>query len=64
MIMAPTSMKPVWDDAGNVFNNDGLFSLSVALHLTRGQFSDAVRLLEVKRLKRIHLELEPERDSS
>jgi hypothetical protein len=61
MIMAPTPLKTDCEDAGSLFKAPNLPSLTLALDVTRAQFSDVVRMLEAKRLKHFHFTLEAER---
>lgn len=64
MIMTPTPMKTEFPDAGCSFKADHLPSLHLSLEVTRGQFSDMLRMLETGRLKDFHFTLEDEADSS
>ncbi len=58
MIMAPTPMKTEYTDAGSLFANAGLPSLSLSFNVTRKQFSDLLRLLETERFKEFHFTVE------
>lgn len=58
MIMAPTPLKTDCEDAGSLFKAPNLPSLSLALDVTRTQFSDLLRMLEAKRLRDFHFTLE------
>jgi hypothetical protein len=64
MIMTPTPMKTDFSDAGCLFRGEHLPSLHLSLEVTRGQFSDMLRMLETKRLKDFHFTLEEEVDGS
>lgn len=64
MIMAPTPMKTDFPDAGSLFKVDNMPSLSLSLEVTRPQFSDILRLLEVGRFKDFHFTVEGECDNS
>ncbi|OMI09267.1 hypothetical protein BSN85_17185 [Bradyrhizobium brasilense] len=64
MIFAPTPMKPESLDAGRLLSSQRLLSLSLSLRVTRGQFSDLLRMLEASRLKDLHFTLEDETDGS
>jgi hypothetical protein len=64
MIMTPTPMKTERPDAGSLFKVDHSPSLSLSLEVTRGQFSDMLRMLEAKRLKDFHFTIEEARDGS
>lgn len=57
MVMTPTPMKTEFPDAGHVFKAEHL-SLHLSLQVTRGQFSDMLRMLEEKRLKDLHFTVE------
>lgn len=48
MIMTPTPMKAEFPDAGHLFKAGHLPSLHLSLQVTRGQFSDMLRMLETK----------------
>lgn len=43
---------------GHLFKAEHLPSLHLSLQVTRGQFSDMLRMLEAKRLKDIHFTVE------
>jgi hypothetical protein len=58
MVMTPTPMKTKFPDAGYLFKAEHLPSLHLSLLVTRGQFSDMVRMLEAKRLKDLHFTVE------
>lgn len=58
MIMTPTPMKTEFPDAGHLFTAEHLPSLHLSLVVTRGQFSDVLRMLEAKRLKDLHFTIE------
>lgn len=58
MIMTPTPLKTELPDAGHVFKAEQLPSLHLSLVVTRGQFSDMLRMLETKRLKDLHFTVE------
>lgn len=58
MIMAPTPLKAEYPDAGSLWANTGLPSLSLSLNVTREQFSDLLRLLEAQRIKEFHFTVE------
>ena len=62
MIITPTPMKTDFPDAGCLFKTDHLPSLHLSLEVTRGQFSDMLRILEARRLKDFHFTLEDEAD--
>lgn len=64
MIMAPTPMKTEFPEAGRLFKSEGVPSLTLSLDITRGQFSDILRLLETNRLKDFHFTLEDRVDGS
>ncbi|KAB2688935.1 hypothetical protein [Brucella tritici] len=57
-IMAPTPMKTEYTDAGSLFANSGLPSLSLSFNVTREQFSDVLRLVETQRFKEFHFTVE------
>jgi hypothetical protein len=58
MILTPTPMKTEILDAGRLFKGEHLPSLHLSLEVTRGQFSDMLRMLEAKRLKDLHFTVE------
>lgn len=58
MIVTPTSMKTEFPDAGHLFKAEHLPSLHLSLEVTRGQFSDMLRMLELQRLKDLHFTVE------
>ncbi|WP_051388662.1 hypothetical protein [Hyphomicrobium nitrativorans] len=58
MIMAPTPMKPVYENAGTLMKMKELPSLTLALDATREQFSDLMRLFEARRIKKFHFTIE------
>ncbi|MGV7219333.1 hypothetical protein [Bradyrhizobium sp. UFLA05-112] len=58
MIMTPTPLKTEFPDAGHVFKAEQLPSLHLSLVVTRGKFSDMLRMLETKRLKDLHFTVE------
>ncbi|MBR1129487.1 hypothetical protein [Bradyrhizobium iriomotense] len=58
MVMAPTPMKTEFPDAGLLFKVEHLPSLHLSLQVTRGQFSDMLRMLEAKRLRDLHFTVE------
>jgi hypothetical protein len=58
MVMTPTPMKTEFPDAGHLFKAEHLPSLLLSLQVTRGQFSDMLRMLEAKRLKDLHFAVE------
>ncbi|MET3794692.1 hypothetical protein [Aquamicrobium terrae] len=60
MIMTPTPMKTEFPDAGCLFKAKHLPPLHLSLEVTRGQFSDMLRMLETKRLRNFHFTLEDE----
>jgi len=64
MIMTPTPMKTEFPDAGRLFRTEHFGSLNLSLEVTRGQFSDMLRMLEAKRLKDFHFTLEDEAEDS
>ncbi|MCV0386856.1 MAG: hypothetical protein K5821_10515 [Nitrobacter sp.] len=64
MIMALTAMKIEFPDAGCLFRAEHLPSLHLSLEVTRGQFSDMLRMLETLRLRDFHFTLEDEADGS
>lgn len=64
VIMTPTPMKTEFPDAGSLFKAERAPSLSLSLEVTRGQFSDMLRMLEAKRLKDFHFTIEEARDGS
>jgi len=51
MVVTPTPMKPEFPDAGCLFKAEHLPPLHLSLEVTRGQFSDMLRMLEAKYLK-------------
>ena len=58
MILTPTPMKTEFLDAGHLFKAENLPSLNLSLVVTRGQFSDMLRMLEAKRLRTFHFGVE------
>ena len=64
MIMTPTPMKTELPDAGHLFKAENLPSLNLSLEVTRGQFSDMLRMLEAKRLRSFHFSVEDETNGS
>lgn len=62
MIFAPTPMKTFYEDAGCLLRSDSLPSLHLALDVTRPQFSDLLRMIEAKRLKKFHFTVEDGQD--
>ena len=64
MILTPTPMKTETLDAGHLFKAEHLPSLHLSLVVTRGQFSEVLRMLETKRLKDPHLTVEDGTDGS
>ena len=64
MIMTPTPIRTDFPDAGCLFKAEHLPSLHLSLEVTRGQFSDMLRMLETSRLKDFHFTLEDEADGS
>lgn len=64
VIMTPTPMKTEFPNAGHLFKAKHLPSLHLSLEVTRGQFSDMLRMLEAKRLKDIHFTVEGGADGS
>ncbi|GLS39186.1 hypothetical protein GCM10010869_47830 [Mesorhizobium tianshanense] len=58
MISAPTPMKTEFPDAGALFQNDMMPSLSLSLEVTRAQFSDMLPRLEANSLKDFHFTLD------
>jgi hypothetical protein len=63
MVMASTPMKTEFPDAGTLLKAKELPSLTLALYITRAQFSDLLRLL-AGRLKECHFTLEETADGS
>ena len=63
VITTPTPMKAVLADAGHLIKGDR-FSLILALDVTRGQFSDMLRMSEANRLKDFYFTIEDEADGS
>lgn len=61
VLMAPTPLKTASSDAGILLRPDKFPSLSLSLDVTREQFSDMLRHIEAKRLKRFHFTTEEER---
>lgn len=57
MIMTPTPMKTELLDAGHLFKTEHLLCLNLSL-VTRGQFSDMLRMVEAKRLRSFHFSVE------
>ena len=64
MIMTPTPMKTEFSEAGHLLKAEHLPSLNLSLVVTRGQFSDMLRMLEAKRLKDFHFTVEDGADGS
>ena len=64
MIMTPTPMKTEHADAGSLFKAAHLPALALSLDVTRGQFSDMLRMFEAKRLRGFHFTLEAESDGA
>lgn len=64
MIMTPTPMKTEFPDAGRLLSAEHLPTLHLSLEVTRGQFSDILRMLEAKRLKDFHFTVEDSADGS
>lgn len=62
MIFAPTPMKAVYEDAGSLINASHMPMLTLALDVTREQFSDILRLHEARRLQAFHFTVEAQRD--
>lgn len=58
MIMTPTPMKTEFPDAGHLLKAEHLPTLHLTLQVTRGQFSDMLKMFEVKRLKDLHFTVE------
>jgi hypothetical protein len=58
MIVTPTPMRLLQTDAGLLLKNDESPSLMLTLEVTRGQFSDMLRLLHEGRLKDFHFTVE------
>lgn len=58
MIISPTPMKTEFPDAGRLLKADYLPSLHLSLEVTRSQFSDMLRMLEVQRLKNLRFTVE------
>lgn len=48
MIVTPTPMKTEFPDAGRLLKAEHLPSLHLSLQVTRGQFSDMLRMFEAK----------------
>jgi hypothetical protein len=64
MIVTPTPMKTEFPDAGRLLRAKHLPTLSLSLEVTRAQFSDMLRMLELKRLKEFHFTVEEGSDGS
>jgi hypothetical protein len=64
MIMTPTPMTPEFPDAGRLLKAEHLPTLHLSLEVTRGQFSDMLRMLEVKRLRDFQFTVEDATDGS
>jgi hypothetical protein len=64
MTPTPTPTKTEFPDAGHLFKADHAPSLTLSLEVTRGQFSDMLRMLEAKRLKDFHFTVEDKADGS
>lgn len=64
MIITPTPLKTEFPDAGYLFKAEPLPSLHLSIEVTRGQFSDMLRMLEAKRLKDFHFTLGDETNGS
>lgn len=64
MIVTPTPMKTQSPDAGCLFKTEHIPSLHLSLEVTRGQFSDMLKLLEGKRVRDFHFTVEDEADGS
>lgn len=64
MIMTPTPMKTEFPGAGCLIQGDRIPSISLSLEVTRGQFSDMLRMLEAKRLREFHFTVEEGADGS
>lgn len=64
MIMAPTSMKTDFPDAGHLTKAECIPSMSLSLQVTREQFSDMFRLVDVGRLRDFHFTVEEGADGS
>jgi hypothetical protein len=64
MIVTPTPMKTEFPDAGRLLRAKHLPTLSLSLEVTRPQFSDMLRMLELKRLKEFHFTVEEGADGS
>ena len=58
MIMTPTPMKTEFLYAGHLFKAEHLLCLNLSLEVTRGQFSDMLRMVEAKRLRSFHFSVE------
>ena len=61
VIMAPTPMKAVYEDAGSLIKAGDKPLLTLALDVTREQFSDILRLHEARRLQAFHFTVEAQR---
>jgi hypothetical protein len=57
-------MKTEFPNAGRLFRTEHFPSLNLSLDVTRGQFSDMLRMLEAKRLRDFHFTLEDEAEDS
>jgi hypothetical protein len=64
MIVTPAPMKTELPDAGRLLRAKHLPTLSLSLEVTRAQFSDMLRMLELKRLKEFHFTVEKGSDGS
>jgi hypothetical protein len=64
MITTPTPIKTESSDTGRLFRAEHLPSLHLSLEVTRGQFSDMLRMLEAGRLKEFRFTLEDEAEGS
>ena len=58
MIITPTPMKTEFPDAGHLCKAEDLPSLHLSVQVTRGQFSDMLRMLKAKRLMDLHFTVE------
>ena len=64
MILAPTPMKTISSHAGRLLSAKRLLSLTLALEVTRDQFSDMLRMFEANKLRDLHFTVEDEVDGS
>ena len=64
MIMTPTPLKTDFPDAGHLLKAEHLPSLHLSLQVTRGQFSDMLRMLEAKHLRDFHFTVENDADGA